>query len=123
MSVQPETSVAPERAAEGAPFRRVLLKLSGEALMGDRPYGMDPDRIAALAGEVKEVAARIEVAIVVGAGNIYRGMEASAAGMDRATADYAGMLATLLNSLTVQDALESRGAITRLMFPSARPKT
>ena len=115
MSVQPETSVAPERAAEGAPFRRVLLKLSGEALMGDRPYGMDPDRIAALAGEVKEVAARIEVAIVVGAGNIYRGMAAAAEGMDRATADYAGMLATVLNSLALQDALEDRGAVTRIL--------
>ena len=103
-------------AAGAAAFRRVLLKLSGEALMGDRDHGVDPDRIDALADEIVEVHRRgLEIAIVIGAGNIIRGMEAAAAGMDRATADYAGMLATLLNSLTVQDALERRGAHTRVL--------
>jgi uridylate kinase len=97
-------------------FQRVLLKLSGEALMGDRDYGVDPDRISALADEIVDVhRSGLEIAIVIGAGNIIRGMEASAAGMDRATADYAGMLATLLNSLTVQDALEARGDHTRIL--------
>ena len=97
-------------------FRRVLLKLSGEALMGDLPFGVDPARIRSLAEEIVEVhAIGLEVAIVIGAGNIIRGMEAAAAGMDRATADYAGMLATLLNALTVQDALERRGAQTRVL--------
>jgi uridylate kinase len=84
--------------------------------MGDRDHGVDPARISQLADEIVEVQQRgLEVALVIGAGNIIRGMEASAAGMDRATADYAGMLATLLNSLTIQDALESRGAITRIL--------
>lgn len=97
-------------------FSRVLLKLSGEALMGDREYGIDPDRIEALADEIVEVhGTGLEIALVIGAGNIIRGMEAAAQGMDRATADYAGMLATLLNSLTVQDALERRGAHTRVL--------
>jgi uridylate kinase len=103
-------------AAGPAAFRRILLKLSGEALMGDRDHGVDPARIDAIADEIVEVHARgLEIAIVIGAGNIIRGMEAAAAGMDRATADYAGMLATLLNSLTVQDALERRGAHTRVL--------
>ena len=115
MSAQPETSLAPERADAEAPFHRLLLKLSGEALMGDLPYGMDADRIAAIASEVREVAARIQVAIVIGAGNIYRGMEAAASGMDRATADYGGMLATLLNCLALQDALERLGVHTRIL--------
>jgi uridylate kinase len=98
------------------PFQRVLLKLSGEALMGDRPYGVDSDRIGSLAREIVEVQeGGLEVALVIGAGNIVRGMEAAAAGMDRATADYAGMLATVLNSLTVQDALERHGAQTRVL--------
>jgi uridylate kinase len=97
-------------------FQRVLLKLSGEALMGDREYGLDPDRLSALAEEIVSVQDRgVELAIVVGAGNIYRGIEAAAEGMDRATADYAGMLATLLNALALQDALERRGAHTRVL--------
>src|SRR5262249_30138358 len=84
--------------------------------MGDREYGVDPQQIDALAREIAEVhRGGLEVALVVGAGNLIRGMEAAAAGMDRATADYAGMLATLLNSLTVQDALERRGAQTRVL--------
>jgi uridylate kinase len=102
--------------ARNTAFTRVLLKLSGEALMGDRDHGVDENRIAALADEIVEVhRAGLEIAIVIGAGNIIRGMEAAAAGMDRATADYAGMLATLLNALTVQDALERRGATTRVL--------
>ena len=107
------TSPLPQSPAH---FRRVLLKLSGEALMGDRPYGIDPERIESLANEIVEVQARgLEIALVIGAGNIVRGMEAAAAGMDRATADYSGMLATVLNSLTVQDALERRHAQTRVL--------
>jgi uridylate kinase len=98
------------------PFHRVLLKLSGEALMGERPYGVDPERIESLAREIVEVQeGGLEIALVIGAGNIVRGMEAAAAGMDRATADYAGMLATVLNSLTIQDALERRHAQTRVL--------
>jgi uridylate kinase len=97
-------------------FRRVLLKLSGEAMMGDRPYGQDPACIAALAAAVDEVRGMgVEVAIVVGGGNVLRGTQEAARGMDRATADYAGMLATLLNALTIQDALERQGAHTRVL--------
>jgi uridylate kinase len=96
-------------------FGRILLKLSGEALMGDLPYGTDPDRVQAIAREIREVHDRgVEIAIVVGAGNIYRGLEGAAAGMERATADYMGMLATVLNALTLQDALEHEGVHTRV---------
>ena len=106
----------PARAGVDAPvFRRILLKVSGEALMGAREYGMDLPTIDALAEEIVDVhASGVEVAIVVGGGNIYRGMAAAAEGMDRATADYAGMLATLLNALALQDALERAGANTRV---------
>ena len=98
------------------PFRRILLKLSGEALMGSKSYGVDQGTVDALAREIVEVhESGLEVALVIGAGNIVRGMEAAEAGMDRATADYAGMLATVLNSLTIQDALERRGAQTRVL--------
>ncbi len=115
MSVKPEETAA-EAGARAPVFRRILLKLSGEALMGEREYGMDQHVIGGIAQEIAEVQARgVEVAIVVGAGNIYRGMAAAAEGMDRATADYAGMLATLLNSLALQDALERRGADTRVL--------
>jgi len=97
-------------------FRRVLLKLSGEALMGDREFGLDPGTIDAVAAEIVEVhATGLEIAIVLGGGNIWRGMAAAAEGMDRATADYAGMLAIVLNSLVLQDALERRGAQTRVL--------
>jgi uridylate kinase len=119
------TEVAAPRereASSGSPpaFRRVLLKLSGEALMGEREHGLDPERIASLSDEIVSVQQRgVELAIVVGAGNIYRGLEAAAEGMDRATADYAGMLATLLNALPLQDALESRGAHTRVLYALA----
>jgi len=93
----------------------VLLKLSGESLMGDREYGVEPQTVAAIAREVVAVRKTgTEVAIVVGGGNFYRGMAAAADGMDRATADYAGMLATLLNALALQDALEKLGEQTRV---------
>ena len=96
-------------------FRRILLKLSGEALMGDLPYGADAQRIADIAHQVKSVADRgVEIAIVVGGGNIYRGLHGAASGMDRATGDYMGMLATVLNALALQDALETAGAVTRV---------
>jgi len=107
-----------ERAPSGtAPaFRRVLLKLSGEALMGDHDFGTDPKTVDAIAGEIVAVQSEgLELAIVVGGGNIYRGISAAAEGMDRATADYAGMLATVLNALALQDALERRGADTRVL--------
>ncbi|HET9460462.1 MAG TPA: hypothetical protein VFO56_00865, partial [Gaiellaceae bacterium] len=90
----------------GTPFRRALLKLSGEALLGEREYGIDPTTVVAISEEIVAVhEAGTELAVVVGAGNIYRGMAAAAEGMDRATADYAGMLATVLNALALQDAL------------------
>ena len=115
MAVEPAPSERPV-PGEGAPvFQRVLVKLSGEALMGDLEYGADPERIAAIAGELKRVGERgVQVAIVVGGGNIYRGLKGAAAGMDRATGDYMGMLATVLNALALQDALEKQGAVTRV---------
>ena len=95
-------------------FKRILLKLSGEALMGELEYGTDPERVVAVARQVSDVRDRgVEVAIVVGAGNIYRGMKGAAAGMDRATADYMGMVATVLNALPLQDALEKHRQPTR----------
>jgi uridylate kinase len=101
--------------AEAPAFHRILLKVSGEALMGEREYGMDLPTIDALAEEIVDVhASDVQIAIVVGGGNIYRGMAAAAEGMDRATADYAGMLATLLNALALQDGLERAGANTRV---------
>ena len=93
-----------------------MLKLSGEALMGSLDYGTDPDRLQAIARQVHDVAeSGVQMAIVVGAGNIYRGLQGAAAGMDRATADYMGMLATVLNALTLQDALERAGTYTRVV--------
>ncbi|HYI99003.1 MAG TPA: UMP kinase [Thermoleophilaceae bacterium] len=98
-----------------AVFGRVLLKLSGEALMGELEYGADPERIKAIANQIAEVQRRgVEVAVVVGGGNIYRGLAGAAEGMDRATGDYMGMLATVLNALALQDALEKQGAVTRV---------
>jgi uridylate kinase len=97
-------------------FGRVLLKLSGEALMGNQEYGVDLAEVELIAREIEEVHKRgVQIAIVVGAGNIYRGMTAAAEGMDRATADYAGMLATVLNALTLQDVLERQGMHTRVL--------
>ena len=103
----------------GAPdrrrFHRIVLKLSGEALMGTSGYGIDPDVAAALAAEIAEVIrAGIQLAIVVGGGNIWRGVAASSRGMDRATADYMGMLATVINALALQDSLEKNGILTRV---------
>jgi len=96
--------------------RRALIKLSGEALMGERPYGIDPDVARRIASETARAHADgIQVAIVVGGGNIFRGLSAAATGMDRSTADYMGMLATVMNGLALQDALEQAGAPTRVM--------
>ena len=96
-------------------FSRVLLKLSGEALMGDLQFGADPTRIGAIAGALADVTERgVQMAVVVGGGNIYRGLTGAAEGMDRATGDYMGMLATVLNALTLQDALERLGVHTRV---------
>ena len=106
-------SLAP---VEGARYRRILLKLSGEALLGSRQYGVDPATCVFIAEQVGIVRERgVEVAIVVGGGNIFRGLAAAAKGMDRATGDYMGMLATVMNGLALQDALESAGIETRVM--------
>ena len=107
--------------AEAAPaatprFKRILLKLSGEALMGAAGFGIDPTTLERIASEVAEVRALgVEVAVVIGGGNIFRGLAASAHGMDRASADYMGMLATVMNSLALQDALERHGVNTRVL--------
>ena len=105
-------------------FKRVLLKISGEALMGSLEYGTDPAQVRAIAAQVEGLSRReVEVAMVVGAGNIYRGLEGAAEGMDRATADYMGMLATVLNALTLQDALEKLGTYTRVCPRSRSPRS
>jgi uridylate kinase len=97
-----------------SPYKRILLKLSGEALQGDLSYGIDPLMLNTIAGELGAVQEMgVQVAIVVGGGNIFRGAAASAAGMDRATGDYAGMLATIINALALQDALERNGITVR----------
>ncbi len=97
-------------------YRRILLKLSGEALLGSRQYGVDPGFCAFIAAQVAEVhALGVEIGIVVGGGNIFRGLAAAAKGMDRATGDYIGMLATVMNALALQDALEKAGVQTRVM--------
>ncbi|MFD2613036.1 UMP kinase [Paenibacillus gansuensis] len=96
-------------------FKRIVLKVSGEALSGQTGYGIDADTISSIAEQVKEVVElQVEVAIVVGGGNIWRGIAGSAKGIDRATADYMGMLATVMNSLALQDALEQIGVPTRV---------
>lgn len=96
-------------------YKRVLLKVSGEVLMGDRGYGIDPQVIDAIATEIEEVYNMgVEMAVVIGGGNIFRGVAASAKGMERASADYMGMLATVLNALALQDALEKKGIFTRV---------
>ncbi len=101
--------------AEKPCYKRILLKLSGEALAGQLSYGIDPDIIRGIAREIREVVdLGLEIAIVVGGGNIFRGVAASSLGMDRASADYMGMLATVMNSLALQDALEKAGVITRV---------
>ena len=96
-------------------YKRILLKLSGEALMGERQYGIDPKRLAEYAKEIKQVISQgIEVAIVIGGGNIFRGVAGAANGMDRVQGDHMGMLATCINGLALQSALEDEGIITRL---------
>ena len=115
MSTSTEAVAKSDVDHQGTQFRRALLKLSGEALLGGREYGIDPKTVTAIAEEIVAVhEAGTQLAVVVGAGNIYRGMAAAAEGMDRATADYAGMLATLLNALSLQDALERQGVHTRV---------
>jgi uridylate kinase len=111
----PEVS-DPAPSVDGrGPFHRVLIKLSGEALLGQRAYGQDPETIRTIARELAAVrASGVQVAVVVGAGNIWRGLQESASGMDRATADYCGMLATVLNAVALQDALERDGTPTRV---------
>jgi uridylate kinase len=97
-------------------YHRVLLKISGEALMGEQEYGLDPQCVARIAEEVKAVHDRgVEVCLVIGGGNIYRGLAGAAAGMDRATADYMGMLATVINALAMQNAIERLGVDTRVL--------
>ena len=96
-------------------YKRILLKLSGEALMGQRQYGIDPDRLAEYAEEIKQVTDKgIEVAIVIGGGNIFRGVAGASKGMDRVQGDHMGMLATVINGLALQSALEDAGVQTRL---------
>ena len=96
-------------------YKRIMLKLSGEALAGQQGYGIDPDIIMGIAKEIREVVdLGVQLSIVIGGGNIFRGLAASSAGMDRASADYMGMLATVMNSLALQDALEKAGVITRV---------
>jgi uridylate kinase len=98
-----------------SPYKRIMLKLSGEALMGDQQYGIDLAVLDKIASEIKEIyGLGIEIAVVIGGGNIFRGLAASAKGMERASADYMGMLATVLNALALQNALENRGVVTRV---------
>ncbi|GBQ29210.1 UMP kinase [Gluconacetobacter azotocaptans] len=107
------TDPAPDSALG---YRRVLLKVSGEALMGDGAYGIDPNMVDTIATDIAEVArSGVEVCLVIGGGNIFRGVAAAARGMDRAQGDYAGMLATVINALMVQNALERHGVPTRVM--------
>lgn len=104
-------------------YGRVLLKLSGEALMGDRQYGIDPEVARDIAAQVTEAReGGVQIAIVVGGGNIFRGLSAAARGMDRATGDYMGMLATVMNGLAIQDALEQTGTATRVLSAIAMPE-
>ncbi|MFI5261133.1 MAG: UMP kinase [Candidatus Limnocylindrales bacterium] len=106
----------PSAEAEPRRFHRILLKISGEALLGERQYGVDPAFTSVIARQIGEVqSAGVEVAVVVGGGNIFRGLAAAAKGMDRATGDYIGMLATVMNGLALQDAIEKAGLQTRLM--------
>jgi uridylate kinase len=99
-----------------APYKRVLLKLSGEVLMGDTSYGIDPETISRLAAELIEVRkSGVELAIVIGGGNIFRGMMGTASGMDRASADYMGMMATVMNAIALQDAIERHGESVRVV--------
>ncbi len=110
------TATSTSSPREAVRYQRILLKLSGEALLGNRSYGVDPAFCAFIAGQVGEVhRLGVQVGIVVGGGNIFRGLAAAASGMDRATGDYIGMLATVMNGLALQDALERVGVPTRVM--------
>jgi uridylate kinase len=114
--VSSETGTEPVTSTASPVYKRALLKLSGEALMGEQQFGVDPavaTRIARDVGDVQQLG--VETAIVIGGGNIFRGLAASARGMDRATADYMGMLATVINALALQDALEAQGIVTRVV--------
>jgi uridylate kinase len=118
MPTSKRTRIVEERRplSEGVRYRRILLKLSGEALMGNQGYGVDPNTLAQIADEVIDVHnLGVEVALVIGGGNIFRGVAGASTGMDRAHADYMGMLATLINALAMQDALEARGCKTRVL--------
>jgi uridylate kinase len=109
-------------SASGLRYRRVLLKLSGEALMGKRPYGLDVGVVQRLAGEIKDaIQGGVEVAVVVGGGNIFRGLAGAARGMDRAAADYMGMLATVMNALALQNGLEQAGVEARVLSAIPMP--
>ncbi len=102
-------------ALDAIRYKRVLLKVSGEALMGQRDYGLDPDMVNRIANEVKAVIALgVQVCLVIGGGNIFRGVKGAAGGMERASADYIGMLATVMNALSMQSALERMGVVTRV---------
>ena len=105
------------KARKKAAYKRVLLKLSGEAMQGSQEYGIDPQAIAEVSSQIKEIldTLSLEIAIVIGGGNIFRGIRAAAKGMDRSTADYMGMLATVLNALALQDGLEKAGIVTRVV--------
>jgi uridylate kinase len=108
--------VAAEAGSRRPAYRRIVLKLSGEALAGSQGYGLDPSMLVRIGAEVREVTRLgVQIAIVIGGGNIFRGVAASAGGMERATADYMGMLATVINALALQDALEKAGCQTRVL--------
>ena len=103
-------------SADSFVYKRVLLKISGESLMGNLSYGIDPEMVARVAGEVKSVTDQgVQVSLVIGGGNIFRGISGAAAGMERATGDYMGMLATVMNALAMQNALENIGVYTRVL--------
>ncbi len=113
-SLKPEAVII--RAVPSPAYKRVLLKLSGEALMGSQNYGIEPAVATQIAKDIAEIQGMgVETAIVIGGGNIFRGVAASARGVDRATADYMGMLATIINALALQDALEQQGVVTRVV--------
>lgn len=96
-------------------YKRILLKLSGEALQGDQHYGIDPKVVDSIASQLKEIKEMgVELAVVIGGGNVFRGLQAASAGMDRSAADYVGMLATVMNGMVLQDALERKGVFTRV---------
>ncbi|MBI1911626.1 MAG: UMP kinase [Deltaproteobacteria bacterium] len=116
MQVVPTKACHSQKKMPEKKYKRILLKLSGEALMGEKEFGVDTNIISSIASEIKQVHdLGVEIALVIGGGNIFRGVSASAKGMDRATADYVGMLATVINSLMLQDALEKMGIFTRVM--------